>query len=1431
MASNEQIVVTRVLLNTEQAREELEKLGEKVKSLEAKRNKAWENNDIETWKKLGKEIEKTEKKARGMEGRIKNIDRTLNNMSNAGPKQLKDTIKAIYGLLNSGTVERNSEQWKALTASLKQAKAELSAINAETKEGQSLWQRFTGFVDGSWSGIAAIISGITGLSMTIRKAVQEYGKMEEAMADTRKYTGLSDAAIRDLNESLKEMDTRTSREALNELAGAAGRLGKTSKKDILEFVEAGDKIKVALGDDLGEGAIDNVGKLAMAFGEDKEKGLRGAMLSTGSAINELAQNSSAQAGYLVDFTARVAGFGKQIGLTQAQIMGFGAVMDENLLRDEMAATAFGNMLTKMQTDTEKFARIAGKSVKDFTELLSRDANAAILAVADSLKRQDPTTMMKMLDDMELDGSRAVGVLSTLADKIDDVRKRQQLATEAYEEGMSVEREYNTMNNTVQAGIDKAKKSFQEVTVALGEQLMPVVKYTISSFALMVKGLYVLTKFVTENGKALAILATEAALLAAAYGAATIKTKAIAAAMLIKTGITKGLTAITYAWRVAVLAANVAIGVMTGNITKASQAMAALNTMTKSNPYTALLAVVLALGTAIYALVDRFRGSSKEAGGLSEKLRALRTEHEMMKGVNEAANKSVAEEVTRFKELRKQLEDNKTKIEDRKKALEEIKKIVPEYHGKLTTENRLINNNTSALDDYITNLTKAARVQAAFNKMVEIQGETLNHESTLAKREGNRQYALNQLKSLGATGESSFHHLGYGNYQMFDKDGKLVKMVTQEEKKRIEQYQDLVKYNDKRIAQEKSILAIQQKQTNSLQKVVEANGGYKEPSKDETPVGGYKTAAEEKKAAAYAKKLENKRKKQLEEEKRQLKEREDAVKAATDAEMATKTHEYAVGKIAYREYIAELARLQKEGLEKRRDVYEAGSSEYEKLNRKVEELNIKGDQQVNRMKEEDLRRGMLRLQAVIEAQAANQVITEEEKQKRLQNLEEAYLADRVALYQKGTKERMDAEWELEQVEQRNKLQRQQQYMQEVQQVREQYLNMSDERVKDIALRNLDKMYDEGLLKEREYQEAKLAIEEQYANYETKGEKDQRVGSEALKVAQSQARQSLDDSGSSVAGLPILGDIALYQSTMGQLKYMYQTDQITYEQYLAAKQQATSEFCASIAAQMQAAYNTVNQVLSAASSYFSAQQEYETAMVKKKYEKQIEAAGNNQKKAKQLQEKQQKEEAAIKSKYAKRAAAIQMAQAVAQTAISAINAYSSAVAIPLVGHILAPIAAGMAIAAGMLQIATIKKQQQVQEAGYYEGGYTGGRNYRREAGVVHEGEFVANHQAVENPSIVPFLDFIDQAQRNNTVGSLTMQDVTRAVGTGSAPQVITPIVNVNTSNEELIAELVRVREVEDSLIARLQEPIDARVVLTGPDGLNAKQEELNRMTKNK
>lgn len=1286
--------------------------------------------------RYNKELELTGKKAEQVKTETELIDRTMGKLSSASVRDIEYSIRILNEQLRD--TERTGGNVEQLTGKLKQLNEELRKVQDMQKpapEQKNIFSRLIGGLNKNWGAITQIMGAVTGLSATIRSSVQDFADMEEQMADVRKYTGQTVEQVKDLNETFKKMDTRTSREQLNQLAGAAGRLGIQSTEQIEQFVKAADMIGVALGDDLGEGAVDKIGKLAMAFGEDERMGLQKAMLSTGSAINELAQNSSAQAGYLVDFTARVAGFGKQLGLTQAQIMGFGTVMDENLLRDEMAATAFGNMLTKMQTDTEKFARIAGMSVKEFTDLLSRDANAAILALADSLKRADPQNMMKMLDDMGLDGSRAVGVLATMADKIEDVRRHQQRATEAYEQATSVVGEFSVMNDTVQARIDKCKKRFKEMTIELGEKLLPVVRYTISGAGLLAKSLDVLISWFDK------------------YKIAIITTTATIAALV--------------AWKQKDV---IVTKLMTLANEKLWESLVKLGKFLKKNWMGATITAVVALTTALWEMKRR-------SDGLTDSERNLQK-------IRDDAKKSIVEEEQKIRLLIAAAKDEKLSMDDRRKAVEQLNSIIPGYNAQLDETTGKYKDNKKALDDYLSSLVRKYEIEGAKERLKELGKELADAEAALKK-------ARKSADNLAGTGPASgsqadvFFNIGQkvGAGQAVSNAQKAKDAIQTE-------IDDLVSTFGEDL--KKDVIQVD----------VEVEPEVTEPDEPTTP---YKTSKEGQK--------------EEEERKKRLKKAEDAAKAEADAAIAAKTHEYAMGRIAYREYIQDMARLQQQGLERRRDVYEKGSADYERLNRKVQELAYKGDEQVNRMRLEELQRDMLLQQAEIEAQAAREEITEQQKQESLRMLQESYLADKVELYKRGTKERMDAEWELEQTEQRNKMEREQYYQQQLRQVREQYLGQADKHVKDLALKNLDDLHARGLLSERQYQEALLAVKAQYASYETTSERDQRIAANALTVAQDKARQQSDNRNSSAASLPIVGDVMLYQSTMEQLKQMYQNDEMTHAQYLAAKQQATAQFCASLASQMQTAYNSVNQVLSAASNYFSAQQEYETAQVQRKYEKQIEAAGNNQRKVKKLQEQQQKEEAAVKNKYAKRAAAIQMAQAVAQTAISAINAYSSAAAIPVTGFILAPIAAAAAIAAGMLQIATIKKQQQAQQAGYYEGGFTGGRLYRREAGVVHEGEFVANHQAVQNPAILPFLNFLDQAQRNNTVGALSMQDVSRYMGTGGATQVVAPVVNVQApDNEQLNSTLEQVNDAVGQLNRQLFDGINAIVAIDGPQGLH-------------
>lgn len=1331
MASQEHIHITKILLNSEQAKKEIDKLDKKVKELKEKR-KNIDPLDSKAIAAANKEIEKYEKKLELTQNRLKGIDKALDNMSAAGPKQLKDTIKDINKLLDSGAIARGSKQWDALTASLKDAKTELAKIRSESKATEPALGRVVNFFNKNWGVITQALGAVTGLTMTMRKAVQDYATMEEEMANVRKYTGMAAEQVRDLNEDLKKIDTRTSREELNQLAGVAGRLGIASKEGVMDFVDAADKIKVALGDDLGEGAVDQIGKLAMAFGEDERMGLRGAMLATGSAINELAQNSSAQAGYLVDFTARVAGFGKQLGLTQAQIMGFGAVMDENMLRDEMASTAFGNMLTKMQTDTAKFARIAGMEVKEFTRLLNEDANQAILNLADSLRSQDPQTMMKMLDDMGLDGARAVGVLSTMADKIDDVRERQNLATNAYKKGSSVINEFGVMNNTVQAKLDKCKKQFHEMTIELGEQLLPVVKYTCTGFSLLVKSLSTVTKFISENKAEVAAAGIGIVAYTAYVNAATIATKLHAVA------------------------------------TKAAKiATEAFNLVTKMNPIGLVIAALTAAVVLFIKYRDRISGASEATSMLKQAGAKLAGVLAQVTGWMINLVKWAVSLYDKFSFVRKIVQLLVTAFTTGFTTITiAVKLLIDELDGVATVIEGIFTLDWGKIKEGYSKGFKAIADAAVanFNNVKRTVKDVFSSPPPAGDGE-------NSLAAGAAVGAA----IGKANNT---KGVTLPEVVVKPEKKK------------------------------------------------NTP---YVSDADRKKQEVARKKAEAERKKQEAEERKELREKSRQMKAEMDDQLADEAMRYSLGLTNYRDYIKKRLDIQIEGIKKRKALFKEGSAEYLKLDAEEKMLLVRGDDESRKLtlkeKEREHRQKMAMLEASFHDENSKVYHNEVALNEALFQEEMDFLQWKKDQAIKGSLEEMQLEWELEDKNREHQEQTLRNLEDRLLKIKTEYLYQSNDVQRDIELKALKDLYDKKLLQEDEYQRAKLAIEAKYASNPAQANKDKFTSNvnNGLAVAR-------DKAGDANTSNPWIGDLTNYMNTNEQLKQLYEEDKLTHAEYLAAKAQNLSEFIEQVQQKYQVMFDSVSSILGGISNYAQACSDYEVSVVTKNYDKQIEAAGNNEKKRKKLEEKKQKEIAAIKTKANQRAMKIEIAQALSSTAMGAINAYTSAAQVPFVGYILAPIAAAAAVAAGMLQVATIRKQHQTEEAGYYEGGFTGGRRYRQEAGVVHEGEFVANHQAVQNPAILPFLNFLDQAQRNNTVGSLTAQDVSRSMGGGSS-QIVAPIVNVETDNEELRDVVEAHREATELLLDRLNNPIYAQVVLTGPDGLNAQQERLNRMLKNK
>ena len=277
-------------VNGKQAQRMLSTLENDAKRLEKQLAQAAVAGDKATMKKLQREIRSTNKMIEQLKGNTFSVESVLRRLNTASPKELNKALKQLQTQLNG--IQRGTAAWNAHIAKIKQVKAELAKVNATLATQQSAWTRFNNWLNNASTAIMGIAAAVTGLVMAGRKAVNAYAEMEESMANTRKYTRMTEDDVLELNEAFKNMDTRLAREQLNLLAQEGGRLGYNTIQSVKEYVEAASIINVALVD-LGEGATQTVAKLSNIFGMEQMFGVKESMLKIGSTVNHLSQNCTA----------------------------------------------------------------------------------------------------------------------------------------------------------------------------------------------------------------------------------------------------------------------------------------------------------------------------------------------------------------------------------------------------------------------------------------------------------------------------------------------------------------------------------------------------------------------------------------------------------------------------------------------------------------------------------------------------------------------------------------------------------------------------------------------------------------------------------------------------------------------------------------------------------------------------------------------------------------------------------------------------------------------------------------------------------------------------------------------------------------------------------------------------------------------------------
>ena len=401
----------------------------------------------------------------------KEVENTIKSLEAEAAKLRAQQRNLVIGSEEYIETSRKLKEIKDVLAQQKNAVEGVADAYGEARKKAAEWSNIVVGMKTLWQKGSDLFNWLKGFS-------DEAARMDDVYADVMKTTGLTRDEVLRLNEAFKGMDTRTAREELNRLAAEAGKLGIQGVEGVAAFTEAADKIKVALGEDLGEDATTVIGKMAEVYTRSTAE-LAGAgdlgekMLRIGSAINSLGAASSAAEPHMVDFLARLGGMASQAGLSAQQVLGYASALDQSGVSVEESATAFQNFMSKMMQKPGEFAAIARQGVAEFRQLMETDMDAAIKAVLAGLNEEGGMTKLAPLfKDLQMAGSGVTKMLTTLKGSLDKVNEAQAIANSQMSSGASIEEEFAVKNNTMQARLDKAKDTFHDTAEALGNALYP-----------------------------------------------------------------------------------------------------------------------------------------------------------------------------------------------------------------------------------------------------------------------------------------------------------------------------------------------------------------------------------------------------------------------------------------------------------------------------------------------------------------------------------------------------------------------------------------------------------------------------------------------------------------------------------------------------------------------------------------------------------------------------------------------------------------------------------------------------------------------------------------------------------------------------------------------------------------------------------------------
>ena len=631
---------------------------------------------------------------------------TRSKKGKASIEELKKAYQQLQIELNQ--INTGDEEFKNKQKALKDLKKEIDDVTGAAHKQGGAWntalKNLTAYV-----GLFAVFNQVKTYFVDLFRLNMKFA---DQLTDIRKVALSTTDEIANLSRDLSKIDTRTSLEELNRIAYAGAKLGVQTQGGTMAlagFVRAADQVNVALKEDLGEEALTSLAKITEVMGLVDKYGVEKAMLKTGSAIFRLAATSTASSDKIVDFSNRMLALGEQAALTTPDILALGSAVDSMALEPEVAATAFGKLVTELRKGTSPIEKSLGISTGSLKKMI--ESGRGMDAILTIFRKMGETKNVFALDglfkDLGSDGARLVKTMVTMASKNGMLTKAVAESNKAFNEGTAVTVEYNMQQETAMAYMERANNLWEKQFVSSSAAAGPVHDIAKAWFELT-KELTSSIGFMTEVKLAIGLIFASVKML--------LNILPTLISMLSMAGLAGAFAyVLDYAQKLSSASAS-----LSAVWAKMVSTFNKLSLVKQAGVFGGIIGL---LGILVVKLAEYTSSLNQASAG-----------QRVLNEVQEEGKRKAMEEQEQLKRLHNVMKDSTAPMNLRLEAMKKLNNAIPGLNARINTETGVVKENTKAWDKNLTRLQKYYELEGARSKLTDLGRQKVDAILDLQKKE-------------------------------------------------------------------------------------------------------------------------------------------------------------------------------------------------------------------------------------------------------------------------------------------------------------------------------------------------------------------------------------------------------------------------------------------------------------------------------------------------------------------------------------------------------------------------------------------------------------------------------------------------------------------------------------------------------------------------